>query len=157
MTIIIITVNVNRILRKVMNKLIYNLMYISSKICASFFEITGVFMWLSNNIKIYYYYFLYVYFILKVFLMFGLKQKPNFSLVLIVVCWIIFQDFLGNFNKMQLSKCNFKFREYPRALVYFEEHVNKFPDEMTNSLSFLAQVRSLLFNLKSVNSFLCVI
>ncbi|RZC32904.1 serine/threonine-protein kinase ATR, partial [Asbolus verrucosus] len=50
------------------------------------------------------------------------------------------KDFLGRFCKLQLAKCNYHCGEYPRALMYLEDYITDNPNEMSNHLSFLAEI-----------------
>lgn len=53
---------------------------------------------------------------------------------------VLVQEFLLQFSKMQLARCNFHCGEYPRALMYFEDYIAEHPDQMKGCLSFLAEV-----------------
>lgn len=50
------------------------------------------------------------------------------------------QEFLQQFSKMQLARCNFYCGEYPRALMYFEDYIAEHPDQTKGCLKFLAEV-----------------
>lgn len=51
--------------------------------------------------------------------------------------------FLSKFNKWELAKCNYQCGEYPRTLMYLEDVITDFPDQLATNLQFFGEVRSI--------------
>lgn len=52
----------------------------------------------------------------------------------------ILKDFMNQFCKLRIAKCNYMRDEYPRALMYLEEYIERDKTKLTEQLGFLAQI-----------------